>query len=142
MRRGNGTAIAWRLHAVQAISRLKYNGMGCTSMTYRSSNGHGDTQQVVRVNARPRQAATSLRSLLGNVASQVASSLPAAQVNSQLNLARGTGVVWRSYYYAGLSRIALREDSDQGSEVGRPHHPNPLLPPSPGEEGAVSAESV
>ena len=103
-------------------------------MTYRSSNGHGDTQQVVRVNARPRQAATSLRLLL--------KSWPVQQANFQLNLARGTGVVWRSYYYAGLSRIALREDSDQGSEVGRPHHPNPLLPPSPGEEGAVSAESV
>jgi RHS repeat-associated protein len=32
-------------------------------------------------------------------------------------LTRPAGVIWRSYYYAGPTRIAMREDSDQGSEV-------------------------
>jgi len=32
-------------------------------------------------------------------------------------LTRPAGVIWRSYYYSGSTRIAMREDSDQGSEV-------------------------
>jgi len=32
-------------------------------------------------------------------------------------LTRPAGVIWRSYYYAGSARIAMREDSDHGSEV-------------------------
>jgi RHS repeat-associated protein len=35
----------------------------------------------------------------------------------QLSLLRETGAVWRSYYFAGAARIAMREDSDAGSEV-------------------------
>jgi len=36
---------------------------------------------------------------------------------SAMLLTRPAGVIWRSYYYAGSTRIAMREDSDQGSEV-------------------------
>jgi hypothetical protein len=35
----------------------------------------------------------------------------------RLSLTRDTGVIWRSYYYAGGARIAMREDSDEGTEV-------------------------
>jgi RHS repeat-associated protein len=55
------------------------------------------------------KAATSFHSLLKR--------LPAVQAISLLNLVRGTGVVWRSYYYAGTARIAMREVSDEGTEV-------------------------
>jgi RHS repeat-associated protein len=36
---------------------------------------------------------------------------------SSMLLTRPAGVIWRSYYYAGPTRIAMREDSDEGSAV-------------------------
>jgi RHS repeat-associated protein len=42
---------------------------------------------------------------------------PAGVYKLAFTLTRGEGVVWRSYYYAGASRIAMREDSDSGTEV-------------------------
>jgi hypothetical protein len=39
-------------------------------------------------------------------------------------LTRPAGVIWRSYYYSGSARIAMREDSDQGSEEVKPSPSN------------------
>jgi len=53
---------------------------------------------------------------------------------SAMLLTRPAGVIWRSYYYAGSTRIAMREDSDQGSEEVKPSPSRPSSP-GPGEEG-------
>jgi len=48
---------------------------------------------------------------------------------SAMLLTRPAGVIWRSYYYSDSARIAMREDSDQGSEVYYilTDHPSPSL---------------
>jgi RHS repeat-associated protein len=61
------------------------------------SKGNGPAGDIVRVvKARPRQV---------------------KGLRMQLSLVRETGVVWRSYYFAEAARIAMRQDSDAGSEV-------------------------
>jgi RHS repeat-associated protein len=44
---------------------------------------------------------------------------PHAEVmpKSAFTLTRQAGQVWKSYYYAGAARIAMREENDEGSEV-------------------------